>query len=277
MAETTIPDLIEQMVGRSLEEMYPHIPHTIGEPVLEVKDLQGKQTFPRHTSFTLHAGEILGISGLVGAGRTEMIRCLFGLDEIEEGKVTVVGKPHLRVQYLKPDQALRYGLDFMSENRKEEGLAVTLPIFTNITLSALRGVSSFGWLNLAKEQNRAQQWCEKIGVKCRDARQEVSALSGGNQQKVSIARLLHHNSDILFMDEPTRGIDVGSKAEIYRLIQTLASQGKSIVMISSYLPELLGVCDTLAVMHRGELSLVKPVKEWTENDIMLYATSGITV
>lgn len=277
MAQTTIPHLIEQMVGRSLEEMYPHIAHTIGKPVLEVKELKGKEALPRQTSFTLHAGEILGVSGLVGAGRTEMIRCLFGLDKVENGKVTIAGKLHLRVQYLKPDEALQQGLDFLSENRKEEGLAVNLPIYTNITLSALRRISSFGWVNLIKEQNHAGQWCDKIGVKCRDPRQEVSALSGGNQQKVSIARLLHHDSDILFMDEPTRGIDVGSKAEIYRLIQTLASQGKSIVMISSYLPELLGICDTLAVMYRGELSPVKPVKDWTDHDIMLYATSGVAV
>jgi ribose transport system ATP-binding protein len=114
-----------------------------------------------------------------------------------------------------------------------------------------------------------------MSIKCRDPRQEISALSGGNQQKVSIARLLNHNSDILFMDEPTRGIDVGSKAEIYRLIQTLASQGKSIIMISSYLPELLGICDSLTVMYRGELSPIKSIKQWNEHDIMLYATSGV--
>ncbi|MDO1447677.1 sugar ABC transporter ATP-binding protein [Rhodocytophaga aerolata] len=277
MAGTSIQQLIEQMVGRSLEDMYPHIPHTLGEPVLEVQALQGKSALPRSASFTLHRGEILGISGLVGAGRTEMIRCLFGLDKVANGKVTIMGRKDLQAHYLRPEKALDSGLDLLSENRKEEGLAVNLPIFTNITLSALKRVSRFGWLNLAQEKQQADEWCTKMNVKCRDSRQEVGALSGGNQQKVSIARLLNHNSDIFFMDEPTRGIDVGSKAEIYRLIQTLASQGKSIVMISSYLPELLGICDTLAVMHRGELSAVKPISTWTDHDIMLYATSGVAV
>ncbi len=277
MAGTSLQRLIEQMVGRSLEEMYPHIPHTIGEPVLEVKALQGKNQLPKSASFTLHKGEILGISGLVGAGRTEMIRCLFGLDKVAHGKVTIGGRRELQAQYVKPGKALQQGLDLLSENRKEEGLAVNLPIFSNITLSALKGVSRFGWLNLAQERKKADEWCTRVNIKCRDSRQEVSALSGGNQQKVSIARLLNHDSDIFFMDEPTRGIDVGSKAEIYRLIQTLASQGKSIVMISSYLPELVGICDTLAVMHRGELSAVKPVSAWTDHDIMLFATSGVAV
>jgi ribose transport system ATP-binding protein len=277
MEGTSVQKLIELMVGRSLEDMYPHIPHTIGEPVLEVKELQGDNSLPRSASFTLHKGEILGISGLVGAGRTEMIRCIFGLDKVANGKVIIAGNKELQARYFRPEKALDSGLDLLSENRKEEGLAVNLPIFTNITLSALKRVSSFGWLNLSKEKQQADEWCTRMNVKCRDSAQQVGALSGGNQQKVSIARLLNHNSDIFFMDEPTRGIDVGSKAEIYRLIQTLASQGKSIVIISSYLPELIGICDTLAVMHRGELSPVKPIAAWSDHDIMLYATSGIPV
>jgi ribose transport system ATP-binding protein len=277
MAGTPVQKLIEQMVGRSLEDMYPHIPHTIGEPVLEVKALQGKNSLPKSASFTLHKGEILGISGLVGAGRTEMIRCIFGLDKVANGQVIISGNKALQAQYFRPEKALDQGLDLLSENRKEEGLAVNLPIFTNITLSALKRISKFGWLDLSQERQQADEWCTRINVKCRDSAQQVGALSGGNQQKVSIARLLNHNSDIFFMDEPTRGIDVGSKAEIYRLIQTLASQGKSIVMISSYLPELMGICDTLAVMHRGELSPVKPISAWTDHDIMLYATSGVAV
>jgi ribose transport system ATP-binding protein len=276
MTGTPVLHLIEQMVGRSLEEMYPHIPHEIGEPVLEVQNLEGKNILPKNASFILRKGEILGISGLVGAGRTEMIRCLFGLDQVKNGQVRISGRPNLRAEYISPSQALESGLDLLSENRKEEGLAVNLPIFSNITLSALQHISRKGWLNLAKEQQTALEWCQKMNVKCRNPEQPVSDLSGGNQQKVSIARLLNHNSDILFMDEPTKGIDVGSKAEIYRLIQTLASQGKAIVVISSYLPELLGICDTLAVMHRGELSGIKPIKQWTEHDIMLFATSGAT-
>lgn len=273
MREATVQHLIEQMVGRSLDEMYPHLPHAIGEPLLEVSELKGVSS-PRSVSFTLHRGEILGISGLVGAGRTETIRALFGLDSIQNGAVKIPGKPGLKPHYLNPRMALDYGMDMLSENRKEEGLAVNLPIYTNITLSALKKLSSFGWIRLQDEQKVADQWKKDVSIKCRDVNQPASALSGGNQQKIAIARLLHQNGDIFFLDEPTRGIDVGSKAEIYRLIQQLATQGKAIVVISSYLPELLGICDTLAVMHRGELSTVRPIREWDDHSIMRYATSG---
>ncbi len=275
MPEATVQHLIEQMVGRSLDEMYPHLPHTIGEPLLEVSHMKGVLS-PKDVSFTLRQGEIMGIAGLVGAGRTETIRTLFGLDSIQSGQVRIAGKPELKPYYLQPRQALNYGMDMLSENRKEEGLAVNLPIYANITLSALKKLSNFGWIRLAEEQKVAEYWQKGVTIKCRDVRQKAAALSGGNQQKIAIARLLHQNGTIFFLDEPTRGIDVGSKAEIYHLIQQLAAQGKAIVVISSYLPELVGICDTLAVMHRGELSPVKPINEWNDTSIMLYATSGLT-
>jgi ribose transport system ATP-binding protein len=183
----------------------------------------------------------------VGAGRTETIRCLFGLDRVKQGRVTVAGKPQVRAEYLTPRAALNYGLDLLSENRKEEGLAVNLPIYANITLSALGRLSKGGWVNLAAEQQQSDRWRRELNIKSHDSRQPASALSGGNQQKIAIARLLHQDGDVFFLDEPTRGIDVGSKAEIYRLIGQLAAQGKAIVVISSYLPELMGICDTLAV------------------------------
>ena len=274
MREATVPHLIGQMVGRSLDEMYPQVPHQIGGPVLEVSGLQGIAS-PKNVSFTLHSGEILGIAGLVGAGRTETIRSLFGLDGIRKGQVKIAGKPEVKVQYISPRTALDHGMDMLSEDRKEEGLAVNLPIYANITLSSLQKLSGFGWLRLNQEQKAAEQWQREMNIKCHNVRQAASALSGGNQQKIAIARLLHQNGDIFFLDEPTRGIDVGSKAEIYRLIQQLAAKGKAIVVISSYLPELLGICDTLAVMHRGELSAVKPIRQWDDNSIMLYATAGM--
>lgn len=273
MRDATVPHLIEQMVGRSLDEMYPHVPHEIGEPILEVAGLQGI-TSPKNVSFTLRRGEILGIAGLVGAGRTETIRSLFGLDVIKDGHVKITGRPELNIRYISPKTALDYGMDMLSEDRKEEGLAVNLPIYANITLSALQKLSKFGWLRLNQEQKAAEHWRREMNIKCHDVRQAASALSGGNQQKIAIARLLHQDGDIFFLDEPTRGIDVGSKAEIYRIIQQLAASGKAVVVISSYLPELLGICDTLAVMHRGELSSVKPVNQWNDNSIMLYATAG---
>lgn len=271
--DVTIPEVITQMIGRSVDELYPQISHRIGEPVLQVKSLI-IAPYQKEITFTLHRGEILGISGLVGAGRSELIRSIFGLDAVRNGQVKIKNYPELNAVYLNPGKALASDLDLLSENRKEEGLALNLSIASNITLSKLSKYSRFGLLNLGQEYNTAVEWSEKLRIKCRDPKQAISALSGGNQQKACIARLMHHDSDIFFLDEPTRGIDVGSKAEIYRLIQTLASEGKSIVVVSSYLPELLGVCDSLAVMYRGQLSAIKPVSSWTDHDIMLYATSG---
>ncbi len=271
--DTSIPKIIEYMVGRNVEELYPHVPHQIGEEVLEVKDLS-QSGLLNHVSFSLKRGEILGLSGLVGAGRSETIRTIFGLEKIENGKVKIHGYPEIKAVYLNPNLALKSGLDLLSENRKEEGLALNLSISSNITFSALKRYSKNGILNLKRELEAANNWVQKLNVKCGNAAQPVSDLSGGNQQKVCLARLLHHNSDILFLDEPTRGIDVGSKAEIYRLIHTLAAEGKAIVVVSSYLPELLGICDSIAVMSRGKMSAVKPVDQWKEEDIMMFATSG---
>lgn len=273
VASTSIPEIIEHMVGRSVKDLYPQIPHETAEAILEVNNL--KDDYLKDVSFTLHRGEILGLSGLVGAGRSETVRSLFGLDKTESGKVKIKGHPELNAHYLEPKTALASDLDLLSENRKEEGLALNQPIYTNITLSKLRQYSKSGFLNLRKEQEQAELWARKLNIKCNNTEQKAGSLSGGNQQKICIARLLHHDSDILFLDEPTRGIDVGSKAEIYRLILELACQGKAIVVVSSYLPELLGICDTLAVMYRGHMSPVRPVQEWTEQDIMLYATSGV--
>ncbi|QMU31628.1 sugar ABC transporter ATP-binding protein [Adhaeribacter radiodurans] len=276
IAEVTIPEIIRHMIGRSVEELYPQISHSIQEPLLEVRNLV---TAPYHKeiTFNLRKGEILGISGLVGAGRSETIRSIFGLEKVRNGQVKIKSHPELNAVYINPGKALATEMDLLSENRKEEGLALNLSVATNITLSALNKYSKFGLLNLSQEYETATEWSEKLRIKCRDPKQAIGRLSGGNQQKACIARLLHHDSDILFLDEPTRGIDVGSKAEIYRLIQTLAVEGKAIVVVSSYLPELLGVCDTLAVMYRGQMSDIKPVSAWTEHDIMLYATSGTKV
>ena len=276
LADVTIPEIITHMIGRSVDELYPHLPHEIGEPVLEVSKLVSAP-YHKEISFKLRRGEILGISGLVGAGRSEIIRSIFGLDAVRNGQVKIKQHPELNAVYINPGKALATDLDLLSENRKEEGLALNLSIAANITLSALQKYSRFGLLNLNEEYQTATGWSEKLRIKCRDPKQAIGTLSGGNQQKACIARLLHHDSDILFLDEPTRGIDVGSKAEIYRLIQNLAAAGKSIVVVSSYLPELLGVCDTLAVMYRGQLSASKPVAAWSDHDIMLYATAGTAV
>lgn len=273
VAKTSIPEIIEHMVGRSVKDLYPKISHEIGEVVLDVNELS--DNYLNQVSFQLRRGEILGLSGLVGAGRSETVRSLFGLDKSKTGKIRIKGHPELNAHYLEPKAALASDLDLLSENRKEEGLALNLPIYANITLSDLGRYSKGIFLDLQEEVRQAEYWKELLNIKCHNTEQPAASLSGGNQQKVCIARLLHHDSDILFLDEPTRGIDVGSKAEIYRLILELARQGKAIVVVSSYLPELLGICDSLAVMYRGKMSPVRPVKEWTEQDIMLYATSGV--
>lgn len=273
MKTVTIPQIIHHMVGRPVDELYPQLAHELGDTVLEVNGLNGV-SLPKNVTFALRRGEIMGVAGLVGSGRSEVIRSLFGLNSTRNGNVKIKGKPGLNAHYLRPRQALEEGLNLLSEDRKEEGLALNLPISANLTLSNIGKYAKWGWLNLQTEHQTASDWAKHLHVKCHDVGQPIGGLSGGNQQKVCIARLLHHDSDILFLDEPTRGIDVGSKAEIYRLIHQLAAQGKSVVMISSYLPELFGVCDSLVVMHRGQMSAKHDIGAWNEQEVMLYATSG---
>ena len=274
LKETKLGEIINAMVGRPVDELYPKGTHQMGEIILEVNNLEGKR-LPKKVNLTLRKGEILGISGLIGAGRSETIRSLFGLNTTTSGEVFIKGKPSVKAYYLNPSRALREGLNLLSENRKEEGLALNMSILANLTFSAIKKYAKFGFLNLKKEEAVAESWADKLNVKRNSVHGAIGNLSGGNQQKVCIARLLHHGSDILFLDEPTRGIDVGSKSEIYKLIHELAREGKSIIIISSYLPELLGVCDSIAVMYRGQLSPVKPVAAWKEEDVMMYATSGL--
>jgi ribose transport system ATP-binding protein len=186
--------------------------------------------------------------------------------------VELIGNPKGKTH--SPNASLKSGMNLLSENRKEEGLAVSLGLTANLTLSRLKPYKRGPFLDLRKEQLSAQKWLGELGVKHHHPQQPATTLSGGNQQKVAIARMLHHDSRILLLDEPTRGIDVGSKAEIYKLIEDLAGQGKAIIVVSSYLPELMGICDSLAVMHKGRLSPKMSVSEWDETSVMRYATSG---
>jgi ribose transport system ATP-binding protein len=273
VAESTTESLVEQMIGRKLDDMYPRPDHEIGETVLSARDVTGVP-LPCGVSFDLQRGEILGIFGLVGAGRTELARCLFGLDPVTAGSIQLKAGARRNLSGLHPIDALRGGLDYLSENRKDEGLAQNLSITENTTLSAIRKTSRCGFLQLRKEVATANALAEQLGVRCDRVSQPVSSLSGGNQQKVAIARMVHHDSDIFLMDEPTRGIDIGSKHEIYELIHSLAAEGKSIIVISSYLPELLGTCHSIAVMHRGVMGKKHPVAEISEHEIMLFATTG---
>ncbi|MFN0198186.1 MAG: sugar ABC transporter ATP-binding protein [Planctomycetaceae bacterium] len=274
LADATQEHLISLMVGRSVTELFPQIPHTIGRPLLTVRGLTGKSSIgrksPQDVSFDLHRGEILGIAGLVGAGRTELLRALFALDSVRSGNIKIAemtppGTPCGRIQN---------GMGYVSEDRKGEGLAQSRSIADNMTYSRLAPYSRFGWLNLKPRQRAVKSWMDRLRIKARSQEQFVQDLSGGNQQKVAIARLLHQQAEILLLDEPTRGIDVGTKVEIYRLIGEQAAEGKCVLFVSSYMPELLAVCDRVAVMSRGELREIRPAGEWTEAEILKVAISS---
>jgi ribose transport system ATP-binding protein len=270
VAGTPVARIIELMVGRSLGEFYPHVPHVRGEPLLSLASLRGRR-LPDGVDLTLYRGEILGIAGLVGAGRTEMLRAIYGLDPIREGTVTLATVPG---GGSTPPRRVRQGFGFLSEDRKEEGLALGLSIADNMTLSALGPLSRGGWILPRLQREAARRWVERLGIKLRTVTQPAADLSGGNQQKVALARLLHQGADILLLDEPTRGVDVGSKVEIYRLMGELAAAGKAVLFVSSYLPELLGIADRIAVMARGKLSAARQRQEWTEESILACATGG---
>lgn len=270
----TTEGLIEAMVGRSVDELYPASETAPGEVLMTVSNVSGLSGLPKDASFELRRGEIAGIAGLVGSGRSETVRSIFGLDPSLSGDVAIGPDKKLKIKGANPAQSLAAGLDLLSEDRKSEGLAVNMTLRENTTLSGLTRYRK-GWLlDTADELSQSESWLNKLKVKSGGPDQPVSSLSGGNQQKVCLARLLHHGSEILFMDEPTRGVDIGSKSEIYLLMRQLAASGKAIVMISSYLPELLGMCDTIMVMHRGQLSEKAPVDSWTEKSIMAFATGG---
>ncbi len=270
LAEVTHADLTRWMVGREISELFPHSPHAIGEPLLELKGLSGRP-MPRDVNLSICRGEIFGLAGLVGAGRSELIRTIFGLEPVRSGAVRVVGAgPVGRT----PRESIRRGLGLVSEDRKTEGLALGLSIADNLTLSNFRPYERFGWLDLRRRHEAVRDWIARIQCKTAGPEQPIGELSGGNQQKIAIARLLHQQADILLLDEPTRGIDIGTKAEIYRLIGELAASGKAIILVSSYLPELMNVCDRIGVMCRGRLREVRPVREWTEEQVMHCATGA---
>jgi len=264
-------DIVRMMIGRDTPELYPRSARSPGEVVLEVVGLAGVAR-PRSASLELRRGEVLGIAGLVGAGRTELLRAIFGLDPVRSGRVRVAAY----VGPASPARRWAEGVGFLSEDRKGEGLALGLSIADNITLSKLSGLGPGGFVLPSRLEAAAAGWIERLGVRCRTPWQRVGELSGGNQQKVALARLLHHDVDILLLDEPTRGIDVASKAQVYTLVDELASGSptrspKAVLVVSSYLPELLGICDRIAVMCRGILGPARPVAELDEHRLMLEA------
>ncbi len=267
IADMPAHEIVRLMVGRGVEDLYPRSSRKPGEPVLSVDALE-----PGSASFTLHRGEIFGIAGLVGAGRTRLLRTIFGLEPVRSGRVRV----GVHTSSDGPRARWRQGMGMLSEDRKGEGLALDLSIADNVTLSRLEGLGPGPTVLPARQHSAARRWIDRIGIRTSGPAQRVQELSGGNQQKVAFARLLHHDVDVLVLDEPTRGIDVGSKAQLYALIDQLVSgaetRPRAVLMVSSYLPELLGVCDTIAVMQRGRLGEAKPTSRWTEHDLMMAAT-----
>ncbi len=269
LADVSDQQIISLMVGRDVKDLYPKVPHQPGDPIINISKLTGKR-YPKEINLQLRKGEIFGIAGLVGAGRTEFLRTLMGLDYQMLGEITTDNRrltPSVRSR-------IRGGLGLLSEDRKREGLAQELSIAENITMSRLEAYSKAGFLNLASRNEQAERLMKLLEVKARDCHQTVSQLSGGNQQKVALARIIHQQSNVLLLDEPTKGIDVGTKSEIYRLMGQLAAEGKTIVFVSSYLPELLAVCDRIGVMARGRLVEVRNASDWTDEQIMSVAVSA---
>lgn len=273
-ADCTENDIVNAMVGRDVENLFAKEPAEIGGVVLEVRGLSTKG-FLQDISFDLHAGEILGFAGLVGAGRSEVMRAVFGIDKRESGEIYVKGK---KVRIASPKDALRCRMGFVPEDRKSQGLVLGMNVRQNTTLAALRQVANgAGFLSARLENEMTDQFVKALEVKTPSNEQRVQNLSGGNQQKVVIAKWLANSPDILILDEPTRGIDVGAKHEIYQVMNHLVEQGKAIIMISSELPEILGMSDRILVMHEGRIVGELPKEEATQERIMAYASGSVEV
>lgn len=269
LKDTTTDELIKLMVGRELKEKFPKISIARGEEVLGVSNLT--TSLLKNINFSLHAGEILGVAGLVGAGRTEMARAIFGLDHIEKGEIFVNG---VKTKIRNPSEAINAGIGFITEDRKSEGLVLTLDVGSNITLAGLDEFSGAIHINLKKEKNAINEYISKLNIKTYSSTQRAMNLSGGNQQKVVIAKWLLSKSKIFIFDEPTRGIDVGAKTEVYNLINELLKGGAAVLFISSELPEILGMSDRIIVMCRGEITAELQTQETTQEKILYFATGG---
>lgn len=272
-ADLKMDRLINMMVGRDVKELFPKIPCPMGEVKLEVKQLSNRRYF-RDVSFTVRKGEILGIAGLVGAGRTEVVETTFGMRPKMGGEIWVNGE---KQEIKSPKDAIRLGMAWLTEDRRGSGIFPMLTVQFNMAIAALsRFLTKLGFIKEAELKGTCGEYVKKIQVKTPSLNQHVENLSGGNQQKVLVARWLMIEPDILFLDEPTRGIDVGTKSEIHRLITTLAGEGKSIVMISSELPEIMGMSDRIMVMHQGKVTgILENSKDLTQEELIAYATNTV--
>jgi len=266
-SELTEEELVNLMVGREIGNLYPKPEAEIGEVLLRVEGIS-REGVLKDCSFEVRSGEILGFAGLVGAGRTELARAVFGADPVDSGRVELEGR---EIQVKSPQAAIAAGIGYLTEDRKGAGLALQLGIDHNITLANVP-VAMAGFLDLGTEQRIARDRSEQLDIQAPTIKRKVQVLSGGNQQKVVVAKWLETRAKALFFDEPSRGIDVGAKAEMFGLIGDLAKEGRGIVLISSYLPELLNMCDRILVMRDGRVAGVLEREEFSEERIVSLAT-----
>jgi ribose transport system ATP-binding protein len=270
-ADTPEDELVRLMVGRSIEQQYPRERSTQGAPLLEVRNLTRKGVF-EDVSFEVRAGEVVGLAGLVGAGRTEVVRAIFGADPYDSGEVVVDGLPLPRG---KVTAAMEAGLGLVPEDRKGQGLVLGADVRENLGLVTMRRATRGGFVDRAGQAKAAAKVAEQLGVRMSGLGQEVRTLSGGNQQKIVIGKWLLADANVLILDEPTRGIDVGAKVEIYQLINALTATGRAVLMISSDLPEVLGMSDRVLVMARGRLAGELSAAEATQDSVMALAVGEL--
>lgn len=270
VAETNVDDVIRMMIGRDLNDLYPIRNVEVGkEPILEVKDLTARDTLVHNVSFSVKPGEVLGVAGLGGSGRTEMAKLIFGADKKKSGSIVLDGK---EINTKTPVDAVGFQIGFVSEDRKEEGVFLPLSIRRNISVTNFDSIASkLGFLNIKNEYENVLGLIDKLNIKTHSSEVDVKNLSGGNQQKVALAKWLSIDSKVIIIDEPTRGVDIGAKVEIYNLINEVAAKGVGIVVISSDMPEIMGIADRILVMHEGTFFGELPKEEFSEENILRYA------
>ena len=265
----SIPDMVSNMVGRTFSQQQFKLPEMHKECVLEVNGLR-REPKVKNVSFSLHKGEILGFAGLIGSGRTETMRCIFGADKLQGGRI-ILNNEDITAQLASPRKAIAKSLALIPESRKSEGLLLSLSVANNISIGNYETLSSYGFIKQKKEQQCAGKYIDLLKIKCSSQQQKTVHLSGGNQQKVVLARWICKDSEVLILDEPTRGIDIAARYEIYKLMTDLAAKGKSLIIVSSDLQELTTICHRIAVMSGGKLIQIFNRENWNEKDIMAAA------
>ncbi len=272
MKDVSREQLIRLMVGRELTAVFPKQSVPLADVVLELRGVGSRESEVRDVSFNVRAGEILGLAGLVGAGRTELARILFGLTPADSGQIFLRKR---QVVINSPARAVDLGIAYVPEDRRRHGVILEMPVASNTSLAILNKIATFGWLDFRRERTIAEEFVKRLGIKTASLDSAVGDLSGGNQQKVAVARWLATNPAVLILDEPTQGVDVGAKAELHRLMSELAGRGMAILMISSELPEILGMSDRIAVMHARTVVAVLDRAEATQEKILALALGHV--